>query len=281
MRTSIISILLFQLICVDKTFAQGDSTKQVQPNKFEFHLSAGACIPLEKFADLEDEDGDDNRLRYSTGAAKTGINIKLGMDYYFGQYSGLTTMFCLTGNKGVSIDSADFFYQPYISAQDFNYTYDPGTWKSLGLFAGYTMRKQVGKFQANVSLMAGVMQMTIPTMTLEYSFINDNNGWSGYDFFEHTWTQHSDKSTALAGDVALKLQYRIGKKLSVLFNMDYMFSKFTFNVTAEENKVTTYYLTDDLSEYYKHQWDPWSGSFNFKKNVSLLGLNAGISYLIF
>ena len=139
----------------------------------------------------------------------------------------------------------------------------------------------MGKFQANVALMAGAMQMTSPKMKLNYSYTYERDPiWGGTNLKEYSWNQHADKSTALAGDVALKLQYRTGKRLSVFFSMDYMFSGFSFKGSVDNNELTTVYLTEDFSEYYKYQ-DSWTNDYSFKKNVSLLGLNAGISYLIF
>jgi hypothetical protein len=271
--TNLICIILL----VQAGFAQKDSTSDVTNNKILINLSGGVAFPVANFRIFENEYAP---YIYQggniAGAASTGYYGKIELSYLFSKHFGVTAMIYSSNNKGVVLNRGEYT-SPAASGlgggsvitSSEHYT---AAWRTSGALLGICEERNFNHIGFRIKFLAGLQQVKSPESQIRetgYYWV----GGSTTGSFTNIQTQRELTAYAMTLNGGIDGYYHISKKIKLNIGIESFFSQPKFEGNLNYESTTEY--TSGSTTYSESQ-----KKLTFYKYVFLLGINAGISYVI-
>jgi hypothetical protein len=275
-KTFFIFILLnlFQHFC----FAQKDSLANNTKYKMMISISGGAAIPEAAFAKFESQ----NTPYIFTGgnisgAAANGYYGKLDLSYLFHKHFGLTATIYSSVNSSKPLLSGEL-EAPRSNSMGggykvTSYKQTSKEWQTSGALIGIYAETNYQNMAFDIRFSVGLQQVISPEAHIyEEGYLwQTGQGITGY--YSHIETQPRLISYNVAANLGMNISYRISKKLKARIGIENYFSQAEFE--GELTYTTDINKTNGTNEHYESKQELY-----FVKKILILGLNAGISYVI-
>ncbi len=199
-------LIVLQTPCV---MAQDESTGEEKRGFLA--ISLGPSIPTGQFASK-----DFNSSTYS-GFAKTGAIFDISFGYTFTNGWGLTA---LARGQANTVDAQAYASGLMTQFAIDGYTVTSESWMTSGyLIGGYRSSPISERLFFDFRAMLGVMLSRLPATTIE--------GRDGFEAFEVS--RQETNASGFATLLGVGLKYNVGRRSSLLFNVDYWGGKVDFS----------------------------------------------------
>jgi len=272
-------ILIVQALCLQSFAQKHETVSDNKTDKMAFSLAFGASLPEGRFATFEYDPATESKFgRNIAGSAANGYYGKFELNYLIYKHLGLVAMFYASVNNGVKLTDEQMRSANYTSGQGggtviMTRRNEVNQWRTGGLLIGVYERIGKDRLHFDFRLTAGLQEVTSPEAKIYeegYTWIF-GTGKTG-DLYR-TETQQSLLSYHIVGNAGLDVVYSLSKKMRVKAGIDTFFSKAVFD--GYQSYETTINNTNGTTEHSESE-----EYFLFSKYVFILGLNAGISYVI-
>jgi hypothetical protein len=211
------------------------------------------------------------------GAAGNGYYGKLDLSYLFHKNFGLTATLYSSINSSKPLLSGES-EAPHSNAMGAgfkvtSYKQDSKEWHTSGALIGIYAQTNYQSLAFDIRFSVGAQQVISPEAHLYEEGYNWRTGQGITGYYSHVETQPRLISYNVAANLGMNISYSISKKLKARIGIENYFSQAQFEGELTYTTVTN--KTNGSIEHYEFKQELY-----FVKKILILGLNAGISYVI-
>jgi hypothetical protein len=231
------SVVVFSMLCLSTLLCSAQ--KLTQDDFFLkrglFDLQSGISLPVGDYAL--------SNATLPAGYAKTGYNIKIGINYDIAPYLGLALQYHYMQNP---FDSENLLYDLQGTSKDVQYnSYKSDPWKLQGILLGLYYPFKTTKTTVDVRLLGGLLSGVLPEAEQNATLIPLNNQVINLKQFETS-------ASNLGFQAGFKIRYQLYKQLVLSTSIDYLQTKLNFdNIRVIDTNTNTSYRTDDYSQKFQ------------------------------
>ncbi|MEG2178624.1 MAG: outer membrane beta-barrel protein [Bacteroidales bacterium] len=239
----------------------------------EVQLKMGTCLPLNEFGRKAFES---NFKERNENGANPGFAIQANYNFYpfpvwgFGFFIGANLW-------GYDQKEASTFILSKYATKEIPYTLAKShSWYDLNFGLSFLLRIPLSnRLYLTGNVNGRFLLLTSPALTFTYTTPPPKDTTQGPDRYIFNWQKKT--TGALAFGSGIGLLYRFTPNISMLFNVDYVFTFIPTTQAYIENKDTQI-MTDPTNDNLWKRSILKLGSTNIKQNYSNLSITLGVSY---
>lgn len=265
---------LFQHLC----FAHTDTLTTKTNYKMDISIAGGTATPEGVFGMFENgytpyifQGGN------IAGGASNGYYGKVDFNYLIAKHFGATAMLYSSVNSRKNLSPQEF-KEPFSSAlgggfRVTSYTHDTKEWYTTGALIGIYTEIKCKFIALDFKFSVGIQQVKSPIAHIYEEGYSWQMGIGVTSNYRKIETQPSMTSYNVVGNLGIDFSHRFSKFFKVKIGIENFFSQAEF-----DGNLT--YTTDINYTNGTTGHDEYKEKLHFTKNVFILGLNAGFSYVL-